>query len=97
MDVNDIQHGKVVTTIVDVNGQEIIETETFYDGNLAGFKREIERSVLVDRQTVLKQIIEDMGIKSSVITITIHKDKLNEPIRMVTKWNEITDKLGRKQ
>lgn len=95
--MEEIRHGKVRTEIPQEDGSIIIETETFYDSELSGFKQEIEKSTLVDRQSVLKQILDDINLKSSVITLVIHKNRQNEPERVVTKYNVVVDKLGRKQ
>lgn len=95
--MDSINHGKIKTEIPQEDGSLVIETETFYNYELAGFKQEIEKSTLVDRQTLLKQILDDINIKSSVITLVIHKNNMNEPERIVTRYNVLVDKLGRSQ
>lgn len=91
------EHGKIITSTPQPDSSLVHETETFYDGQLSGYSKEIERSTLVDRQTVLRQIVEEMGIKAHKITITVHKDKSFEPTRVVVRYKEISDKLGRKR
>lgn len=70
-------HGKVITT------------ESYYDGEVTSIRKEQEQSLFTDKQNILKEIIEALGIINSgetdKLSIEVCLDKQRR-YRLVKKW-----------
>jgi hypothetical protein len=75
--MSSIEHGHVITT------------EAYYNGELASSKQEIEVSIFSTKDTILKDIIDSLGIISGG---TSNKLQLNIQVdpqgryRLIKKW-----------
>lgn len=69
-------HGKVITT------------ESYYDGNLSHTKREFEVSVFTDNDTILKDIIDGLGVLTKGETDRVQFDIAvqNGRYRLIRRW-----------
>lgn len=72
-----MKHGKIVTT------------ESYYDGNLASTKCEHEVSILTDRNSLLKDVIDAIAVitngETHHLEVTLLVDKEGR-MRMIRKW-----------
>lgn len=98
--MNEIEHGKLVTTTTNQDGTSEIMTETYYDGELSGLKKEKEVSVITSKKDYLKDLIEASNVFSKrearTLTLVIEADASFEPKRIVRRWAVVNEKYGRK-
>lgn len=76
--MSDIQHGKIITT------------ETYYEGSINSTKREVEQSIFTDKQTILKDVIDALGMinsgETSKLTLEVCLDTKGR-YRLLKKWS----------
>lgn len=70
------EHGKVITT------------ESYYDGNLSHTKQEFEVSLFTDNNTIIKDIIDGLGVLTKGETDRVQFDITvqNGKYRLIRRW-----------
>jgi hypothetical protein len=68
---------------------KIIKTDSYYDGQVTSSKEEREQSLFTDKQNILKDIIDALGIINSgetdKLSIEVCLDKQRR-YRLIKKW-----------
>ena len=91
-----MRHGRVTTFTQQGDELVRIETKGYYDV-LNTIKIEMRQNLPITQQTVLADVIRALEVFTTTdcpeLTITLHKDKHNQPQRMVKTWTESKQRL----
>lgn len=77
--MSDMQFGKIITS------------ETFYDGVITNTRTEFELSIMSTRETLIKDIFENIGLvtsgETSKLTLEFYGDPRNpDKFRIIKRW-----------
>lgn len=97
MTPEELKHTKV-TSITDDNGTSVISTDSYYE-DLAHSMIEYEQRVLVDRQTILREVMTCLELitkdGSPEIVLRI-KGKHGDPNLLIKRWVVSKQRFGRR-